>query len=197
MQWTWKNFKSIKEAVNAKTGGLADSFLNADTKEVAIQNADVMAVWLQYYAQKNIPITIIGDYDADGVHCASAEMWMLLSALGASKIRVRLPRRFSEGYGLSPKIVGEIEKGVIVTVDNGIAALEAVSDAKAKGLVVLVIDHHLPQKGKWQGCTSSSRSDRGSACGGRPDRSWKRNPDRLQGLLRCRTGLQDRRHDIR
>ena len=145
MQWTWKNFKSIKEAVNAKTGGLADSFLNADTKEVAIQNADVMAVWLQYYAQKNIPITIIGDYDADGV-CASAEMWMLLSALGASKIRVRLPRRFSEGYGLSPKIVGEIEKGVIVTVDNGIAALEAVSDAKAKGLVVLVIDHHLPKK---------------------------------------------------
>lgn len=145
MQWTWKNFKSIKEAINAKTGGLADSFLNADTKEVAIQNADVMAVWLQYYAQKNIPITIIGDYDADGV-CASAEMWMLLSALGASKIRVRLPRRFSEGYGLSPKIVGEIEKGVIVTVDNGIAALEAVSDAKAKGLVVLVIDHHLPKK---------------------------------------------------
>ena len=46
---------------------------------------------------------------------------------------------------MSPKIVDEIDEGIIVTVDNGIAAHEAISKAKKKGLIVLVIDHHMPK----------------------------------------------------
>ena len=55
-----------------------------------------------------------------------------------------LPHRFSEGYGLSEKIIDEIVHSTVLTVDNGIAAHAAVKKAKEKGLTVLVTDHHLP-----------------------------------------------------
>ena len=147
MQWKNRNFKDLYEAVDYHTGGHASEMLEPHLPESEVQNADVMAIWLQYYAQKKIPLTIIGDYDADGIH-AAAEMWLFLRELGAEKIKIRLPKRFSEGYGLSSKIVQEINKGVIITVDNGITAFEAIKMAKQKGLVVLVIDHHLPVKDK-------------------------------------------------
>ena len=87
-------------------------------------------------------ITIIGDYDADGI-CASAIMATALKQLGVNP-DVRLPLRFTEGYGMNPVMVDEIESGLVITVDNGIAAHEAISAAKAKGLTVLVTDHHEP-----------------------------------------------------
>lgn len=58
---------------------------------------------------------------------------------------MRLPRRFSEGYGLKEKMIDEFDAGqLMITVDNGIASLEAVKLAKEKGLTVIVTDHHLP-----------------------------------------------------
>ena len=59
-------------------------------------------------------------------------------------VHTRLPHRFSEGYGLSPKIIDEIDTGLVITVDNGISAYDAIRKAKEKGLAVIVIDHHLP-----------------------------------------------------
>jgi len=87
-------------------------------------------------------ITIIGDYDCDGV-CASAIMCMALNKLGANP-RVRLPLRFSEGYGINSTMIDEVESGLIITVDNGITAIDEIAAARAKGLKVLVTDHHLP-----------------------------------------------------
>lgn len=147
MQWKNRNFKDLYEAVDYHTQGHASEMLEPYLPESEVQNADVMALWIQYYVQKGVPITIIGDYDADGIH-AAAEMWLFLRELGADKIKIRLPKRFSEGYGLSPKIVEEINNGVIITVDNGITALEGIKMAKQKGLIVLVIDHHLPVRDK-------------------------------------------------
>jgi single-stranded-DNA-specific exonuclease len=66
----------------------------------------------------------------------------MLRYLGV-KAKTRLPHRFSEGYGLSEKIVDEIDEGLVITVDNGIAAVEAIQKAKDKGLEVIIIDHHL------------------------------------------------------
>lgn len=145
MQWKNRNLGGIHEAVNLKSGGKADAFLNPDRNYCPIQNADIMAGWLAAYVIKRCPITIMGDYDVDGVS-ASAGLYLTLIAAGAEpdKIRVRLPKRMSEGYGLKDTIVDEVDSGVIVTVDNGIAALSAIKKAKEKGLVVLVIDHHQP-----------------------------------------------------
>lgn len=98
-------------------------------------------------------ICVFGDYDADGV-CSMAIMFLLLTGLQElyypavaekkGRLTIRAPRRMSEGYGLSEKAVDEVSAGLLITVDNGIAAIEAVKKAKEKGLSVIIIDHHIP-----------------------------------------------------
>lgn len=91
-----------------------------------------------------LPITVVGDYDVDGV-ISVAELDAIAQKKGWN-MKYRLPKRFSEGYGLSAKIVDEINEGILITVDNGIAAHEAILKAKKKGLYVIVTDHHLTVK---------------------------------------------------
>jgi single-stranded-DNA-specific exonuclease len=88
-------------------------------------------------------ILIFGDYDVDGI-TSTAIMMSCLLPLGA-KINYFLPNRVRDGYGLSSKIVkkaAESNYQLIVTVDNGISAHQAVADAKALGLSVIITDHH-------------------------------------------------------
>ncbi len=59
-------------------------------------------------------------------------------------ITIRAPRRLSEGYGLSGKAVDEVREGLLITVDNGISAIEEIQKAKEKGLSVIILDHHIP-----------------------------------------------------
>jgi single-stranded-DNA-specific exonuclease len=90
-------------------------------------------------------ICVHGDYDADGI-CATALGVLLLQELGAN-VDWHLPSRFDEGYGLS---LGTIERladegcGLVLTVDCGITAVEEVAAARARGLDVVVTDHHRP-----------------------------------------------------
>lgn len=89
-------------------------------------------------------VQVVGDYDVDGT-TATAEMKLVLKVLGFP-VHTRVPRRFSEGFGLNTKIIEEIPDGktLLITVDNGIAANEAVSLAKKRGMTVIITDHHLP-----------------------------------------------------
>ncbi|MCD8340295.1 MAG: DHH family phosphoesterase, partial [Burkholderiales bacterium] len=91
-------------------------------------------------------IVVIGDYDCDGATACAVGV-KGLGLLGARKASFIIPDREKDGYGLSPNLVEkalEEKADVIVTVDNGISALEAVDYAKSKGLTVIVTDHHLP-----------------------------------------------------
>ena len=90
-------------------------------------------------------VVIFGDYDADGV-CATAIMWEGLAALGISS-QPFIPNRQKHGYGLSIKAVKDLiaEQGkpdLLITVDNGIVALEALNFLQAEGVEVIVTDHH-------------------------------------------------------
>lgn len=91
-------------------------------------------------------IVIAGDYDCDGATgCAVALLG--LRALGAAHVAYVVPDRFRMGYGLSPALVDlACEKGaqLLVTVDNGISSVAGVAHAKARGLAVIITDHHLP-----------------------------------------------------
>lgn len=90
-------------------------------------------------------IYCVGDYDVDGVSASSIVDWGF-QKLG-KEITVRIPKRLSEGYGLSSKIIDEFEdNALVITVDNGIAAISAIEKAKSRGMTVIVIDHHLPSK---------------------------------------------------
>ncbi len=89
------------------------------------------------------PVTIVGDYDADGI-TATSILYLALKWAGFSNVRYRIPKRFSEGFGISEKIIDEIEEGLVVTVDNGVAQPDVIRKAKEKGLTVVVTDHHQP-----------------------------------------------------
>ncbi|HEY8343029.1 MAG TPA: single-stranded-DNA-specific exonuclease RecJ [Calditerricola sp.] len=91
------------------------------------------------------PILIYGDYDADGV-TSTALMVHLLRMLGA-RFDYYVPNRFTEGYGLHPQAIEwAAEQGfrLLVTVDTGITAVEAVALARARGVDVIITDHHEP-----------------------------------------------------
>jgi single-stranded-DNA-specific exonuclease len=90
-------------------------------------------------------IVIYGDYDVDGV-CASAILWETIYER-YKKCVPYIPDRVEEGYGLSKAGIDNLlqkhpDTGLIITVDNGIAAHDAVEYAKEKNLLVIVTDHH-------------------------------------------------------
>ena len=94
---------------------------------------------------KEQTIVVYGDYDVDGV-TATALLYQHLKGMGAN-VKCMLPSREGDGYGLSKNAVQSIhDKGcqLIVTVDNGISALEEADFAASLGVDLIVTDHHLP-----------------------------------------------------
>ncbi|WP_448100864.1 single-stranded-DNA-specific exonuclease RecJ [Luteibacter jiangsuensis] len=90
-------------------------------------------------------IVIAGDYDCDGATgTAIAERGLRL--LGARHVSHVVPNRFVHGYGLSEALVASLDPtpDLIVTVDNGVASVAGVAAARARGIAVLITDHHLP-----------------------------------------------------
>ena len=96
--------------------------------------------------ERGLRLCIVADYDCDGA-TACAVGWRGLRMLGAAHVSYLVPDRVVDGYGLTPPIARRVKETgaeVMVTVDNGIASVEGVAAAKARGLQVLVTDHHLP-----------------------------------------------------
>jgi single-stranded-DNA-specific exonuclease len=90
-------------------------------------------------------LLIIADYDADGATACAVGV-RGLRMLGA-QVDYLVPNRLEHGYGLTPEIVrlaAHRQPDLLVTVDNGIAAVEGVAAANQLGIPVLVTDHHLP-----------------------------------------------------
>ncbi len=88
-------------------------------------------------------ICVFGDYDADGV-TSTTLMYSYLSSRGAD-VMYYIPDRVSEGYGMNCSAIEKLSnQGVklIVTVDNGISAIEEIDYAKTLGIDCVVTDHH-------------------------------------------------------
>ena len=88
-------------------------------------------------------VAICGDYDADGM-TSTALLVGVLQRLGARPIAA-IPSRMDDGYGLNAAMVERLaEQGValLVTVDNGVSALEALERAEALGIEAILTDHH-------------------------------------------------------
>ena len=90
-------------------------------------------------------ILVVGDFDADGATgCAVAVSGLRL--FGAEQVDYLVPNRFRFGYGLTPEIV-EVAAGrepdLLITVDNGTSSVVGVDAANARGIAVIVTDHHL------------------------------------------------------
>jgi single-stranded-DNA-specific exonuclease len=90
-------------------------------------------------------LLIIADYDADGATACAIGV-RGLRAMGA-QVDFLVPNRFEYGYGLTPEIVAlaaQRKPALIITVDNGIASVDGAAAARARGIDVLITDHHLP-----------------------------------------------------
>ena len=109
--------------------GFRDMYKGAKRLADAIQNGESIAIF--------------GDYDVDGATSA-ALLVLLLRRLGAEPM-VYIPDRLMEGYGPSGKALVELKArgaSVAVCVDCGAQAFEALEEARAAGLDVIVVDHH-------------------------------------------------------
>lgn len=90
-------------------------------------------------------LLIIADYDADGATACAVGLRGL--RLLGGRVEYLVPNRIEHGYGLSPALVelaAARTPDLLITVDNGIAAIDGVATANALGIPVLVTDHHLP-----------------------------------------------------
>lgn len=91
------------------------------------------------------PVLVCGDYDVDGVSGVA----LLVSGLrrAGGQVEYTVPLRLEHGYGLHVAIVEQAAAAgvrVLVTVDHGISAREAVALARARRMDVIICDHHLP-----------------------------------------------------
>lgn len=93
--------------------------------------------------RKGQKILIVGDYDQDGVS-ATVILYRGLKFI-YDEVYYSIPDRIEDGYGINNSIVDKACEdgiGLIITCDNGIAALDTIQYAKDKGLTVIVTDHH-------------------------------------------------------
>jgi single-stranded-DNA-specific exonuclease len=116
-------------------GFMPDPSIFQDMERAAERLADAV--------QRQEQITVYGDYDVDGATSA-ALLIRLLGSLGLNA-GYYIPDRLMEGYGPSGAALVRLGEGgsrLIVTVDCGAMAYDALSQAKAAGIEVIVVDHH-------------------------------------------------------
>ncbi|NUN63804.1 single-stranded-DNA-specific exonuclease RecJ [Pseudanabaena biceps] len=117
------------EDLPSATQAFPDLTVSVNRIEQAIKNGD--------------RITICGDYDVDGM-TSTALLMRTLKLLGAV-VEYEIPSRMNEGYGINQRIVRDChdrDVKLIITVDNGITAYEAIALAKSLNISVIVTDHH-------------------------------------------------------
>lgn len=142
----WKKrdgLTTIEEVIQRNSGRTLEELLHPKNDSEIVNLTDAAKAICDAIRSKK-QITIVGDYDADGI-CGAAILYKTMTAFGVTPI-VRLPRRFSEGYGFRFSMLNERSDGLLITVDNGIAAVEEIAEAKQRGLRVVVLDHHLPRE---------------------------------------------------
>ena len=92
-------------------------------------------------------IAVYGDYDCDGI-TSTALLYTYFQDIGA-RVMYYIPDRDTEGYGLNNGAIDALNRlgvDLIVTVDNGVSALEQIDYANSLGMEVVVTDHHQPQE---------------------------------------------------
>lgn len=94
---------------------------------------------------KGVKISVYGDYDADGV-MSSVILYKTLKRF-TDNVVYYVPHRQKEGYGINLDSIEELYKdgvGLILTCDNGIAAIEEAKRIKELGMTLIILDHHEP-----------------------------------------------------
>lgn len=130
-----EGMEAVNRYLNGDLGTMYDALLMKDMK----QAVDIIGQAIDN-RQK---IRIIGDYDIDGI-CSIYILFKGLLSLGTD-VDYEVPDRIADGYGINQKLIEEahsVGRDVILTCDNGIAAVAQIEYAKSLGMTVVVTDHH-------------------------------------------------------
>lgn len=146
-----QNLPPLLRRLYAARGVTSDDQLSYTLKHLAspmdLRGVDRAVALLAEAITDQQRVLVLGDFDADGATSTAVAM-LGLGMLGLNDIDFRVPSRFSDGYGLTPGIIHRLrDEGalpdLLVTVDNGISAVEGVRAARELGIRVVVTDHHL------------------------------------------------------
>ena len=107
-----------------------------------LQDSNKAAKKIADAIRKNKKITLVGDYDVDGV--SSTAIMVDFFRQIPYPLEAIIPNRFKDGYGVSPNVLQRIEADLVITVDNGISAIEAAEICKEKKIDLIITDHHTP-----------------------------------------------------
>ncbi|MFL0807523.1 MAG: single-stranded-DNA-specific exonuclease RecJ [Oceanobacter sp.] len=150
--WQLDALPPVLQRVYAARGVVDASQLTLSLKELlpyhSLKGLDDAVALLVEVIQKQQNLLVVGDFDVDGA-TSTALVIRAMRSMGAASVDYLVPNRFDFGYGLTPELVDVASQlphkpDLILTVDNGIAAISGVDAAKACGIPVLVTDHHLP-----------------------------------------------------
>lgn len=125
-----------------------NDFFNGDELEdpFCMKDMDKAVEAVNNALQNGEKICVYGDYDCDGV-TSTAILYLYLSMMGAD-VSYYIPQR-SEGYGLNKLAIDKIFHGgstLIITVDNGISAIDEADYIKALDMKLVITDHHQPSE---------------------------------------------------
>lgn len=122
-------------------------FLNSDISELhnprEMKGLEQASLRAKHHIELKSKILIVGDYDVDGV-ISSFVLYKALRKCGAN-VNYHIPDRIKEGYGINESIIRKAHNDgvkLIITCDNGIAAIDQVNIANELGIEVVITDHH-------------------------------------------------------
>lgn len=124
------------ENIDKKLSHIPDPILLHDGAKAAKKIADAIRAGKK--------ITLVGDYDVDGV--SSTAIMVEFFRQIPYPLEAIIPNRFHDGYGVNPTVLERIDADVVITVDNGITAIEAAKICKERGIELIITDHHTPSE---------------------------------------------------
>ncbi|WP_096015611.1 single-stranded-DNA-specific exonuclease RecJ [Campylobacter lanienae] len=135
--------KAIKELLSSRFSNDIHTKLSQIPLPCELKDTFKAAKRIKEAIQNNELIAVVGDYDVDGI-VSTAIMAEFLSDMSANYI-IKIPNRFKNGYGLNEEIINELDNAtLIITVDNGISAIEAANICKKRKIDLIITDHHMP-----------------------------------------------------
>lgn len=122
----------------------APDHLNPPLRRSPNPSLEEAAARLARAIERGERVLVHGDYDADGI-TGTAVMLLGLRELGG-KVEAHVPNRLTDGYGIHPGRVDELatRADLLLTVDCGVTNLAEIAALRARGVEVIVTDHHTP-----------------------------------------------------
>ena len=109
-----------------------------------LHDADKAAKRIAHAIRNNERITLVGDYDVDGV--SSTAIMVDFFRQIPYPLEAIIPNRFTDGYGVNPTVLERVDADLVLTVDNGITAIAAADICKERGIDLIITDHHTPSE---------------------------------------------------